>query len=216
MKDRKRNRLKDYDYSQGGCYFVTICTKDRMNHFGEIVNGEMILNPAGNIAYKMWVGLENICDNIALDAFVIMPNHIHGIVIITDDNVKKKFVPVGDASAVKIINEDFSTRNEENPKAGINREMRPLQENDIKYDRTKMILSKIIQAYKAETTRRIKRISNINSIWQRSFYDHIIRGERDFFNIQGYIQNNPMQWEWDEENILCLKKAPGTVAAVPY
>jgi putative transposase len=171
MKDRKPNRLKDYDYSQGGCYFVTICTKDRTDHFGEIENGDMILNEYGKIAFNNWELISNHFEHLHLDAFVIMPNHVHGIIVITDN-------PVGVAY------------------------MRPLQ----KIDKTKMLLSKIIQQYKSSVKRDICKQFHKSFIWQRSFYDRIIRNEKEFYNIQEYIQNNPMQWEWDEENILCLEK----------
>ena len=84
MKERKSNRLKGFDYSQGGGYFVTICTKNRHNHFGDIKNGEMILNDSGKIADEMFKGIEN-----DLDKYVVMPNHIHWIIIITDDIVTR-------------------------------------------------------------------------------------------------------------------------------
>jgi REP element-mobilizing transposase RayT len=94
MKNRKLTRLKDYDYSHAGCYFVTICTHERVNHFGDIVNGEMVLNKCGEIANEMWKGLPRVFSNVTLDQHVVMPNHIHGIVAIIDE-------PVGNASSLK-------------------------------------------------------------------------------------------------------------------
>ena len=107
MKERKLNRLKDYDYSQNGYYFVTICTKNREAWFGKIESDKMILNMFGEITKNFWVEIPKHFKNVSLDEFIVMPNHIHGIVII-----------VGNAY------------------------MRSLQ------DRTKMLLSRIIQQYK--------------------------------------------------------------------
>ncbi len=174
MKTRKCNRLKDYDYSEEGCYFVTICTNDKVNYFGEIQNAGMILNEYGKIAFNMWAGLPNVFKNIELDEFVVMPNHIHGIIIINNNVGNAYPVPenesnsiVGDASSGLITNNQFLINGEENHEGKTNPQMRPVQENFKKYDRTKMQLSKIIHAYKSETTRRIKRISKIKSVWQR-------------------------------------------------
>ncbi|MFA5804016.1 MAG: transposase [Melioribacteraceae bacterium] len=82
MKERKRNRLQEYDYSQSGYYFVTLCTDDHKPFFGKIINGEMILNQFGYIIKNNWIRIQSLHKNIELDEFVIMPNHIHGIIII--------------------------------------------------------------------------------------------------------------------------------------
>ena len=86
MKQRKRNRLKYYDYSQVGWYFVTVCTQNRYHHFGKIKNEKMILNEIGKIAEKYWIEIPKHFPNIELDEYIIMPNHIHGIIIIDPDN----------------------------------------------------------------------------------------------------------------------------------
>lgn len=96
MKDypeRKRNRLKNYDYSQNGRYFVTICVKNRMEFFGKIINGKMILNIYGRIVQQSWLDLPNHYKNCHLGQFIVMPNHIHGIVVIKND-----IFPVGNGS----------------------------------------------------------------------------------------------------------------------
>src|SRR3990172_6630712 len=180
MKQRKPNRLKNYDYSKSGCYFVTICTDNRQHYFGEIINGEVMLNEHGRIAYDMWKGLLKVFENIALDIFVVMPNHMHGIIMI--DNPPNE--PVGDAYS-EINNKNINSgkittgRNEsESP------DMRPLQEikrlqfndnegNDSnlidmrplqKIDRSKMFLCKIIQLYKSKVTRLINNKRRIKKI----------------------------------------------------
>ncbi len=174
MLKRKANRLKDYHYSQAGCYFVTICTKDKVNHFGSIRNDKMILNNIGKIAYNNWQNIKNHFDNVELDVFVIMPNHIHGIVNIIEPDYRIN--PIEDAH------------------------MRP----NIKtlQSRTKMALSKIIQQYKSSVTRDVNARYKNYFGWQRSFYEHIIRNDKSFYNIQEYIYYNPMKWAIDIENRL--------------
>lgn len=245
MKERKPNRLKGYDYSQGGGYFVTISTKYRDNHFGEINKGEMILNDCGKIAYEMFKGIENIHKNIVLDKYVVMPNHIHGIIIITDPIVgdaysipqnknlqgkysvnlslnlssknmrpvqkllinKNTYIIVGDAYSMP---QNKNLQGKYSDKITINSSssnMRPLPDNNYDYDRSKMLLSKVIQLYKSAVMKQIKRRSTkpnstIPSIWQRSFHDHIIRNEKSYNNIWEYIHYNPLKWEWDIENRL--------------
>lgn len=86
MKQRKRNRLKYYDYSQAGWYFVTVCTQNHNHHFGEVKNEKMIFNEIGKIVKKYWNNIPSHFPNIILDEFIIMPNHIHGIIIIDPEN----------------------------------------------------------------------------------------------------------------------------------
>lgn len=152
---RKPNRLKYYDYSNAGWYYVTICTNDHKNHFGEIINSKKDLNDAGKIVYEYWEKIEKLHKNIELDYFVIMPNHIHGIIIINS---------VGDAN--------FASPT----------------------DRTKMELCKLLQQFKRAVTLKIKSINHESNFkWQRSFYDRIIRNEKELFNIRKYIKQNPLK-----------------------
>ena len=158
---RKLNRLKNYDYSQSGCYFVTICTKNKEEWLGQIESGKMILNKFGEITKNFWVEIPKHVNNITLDEFIVMPNHIHGIVLI-----------VGNAY------------------------MRSLQ------NRTKMLLSRIIQQYKSSVTREINSLQNDFCFkWHKSFYDHIIRNEKTLNKIREYIVSNPLKWDLDKKNI---------------
>ncbi len=153
---RKPNRLINYDYSNTGWYYITICTNDHKNHFGEVINSKMDLNDAGKIVYEYWEKIEKLHKNIELDYFVIMPNHIHGIIIINS---------VGDAN--------FASPT----------------------DRTKMELCKLLQQFKRAVTLKIKSINHESNFkWQRSFYDRIIRNEKELFNIRKYIRQNPTRW----------------------
>jgi len=161
--ERKPNRLKEYDYSNVGWYYVTICTEKHITYFGRIKNGEMIPIELGKIADKCWKEIPKHFPETELDEYVIMPNHIHGIIIIN------KYV--GDAKFA------FPT------------------------DRTKMTLSKTIQQFKRAVTIEIKtKYPKSNFQWQRSFYDRIIRNEKELSYIRRYIQQNPLKWEF-EKNI---------------
>jgi putative transposase len=164
MRERKRNRLKDYNYSQEGYYFVTICTKDREEWFGNIEQESVNLSRYGKIAHDFWVGIPTHFENVAIDELSVMPNHMHGILIIEGDMVGNAY-------------------------------MRSLQ------NRTNMLLSKIIQQYKASVTRKINSLEGgLHFGWQKSFYDHVIRNDRSLDNLRQYIINNSLKWELDIEN----------------
>ncbi len=193
MKQRKPTRLKDYDYSKGGGYFVTICTKNRMNRFGDIVNGEMVLNSSGKIASSMIAGITKVFNNILIDRFIVMPNHVHCIINIIEN------LPVGNASERRITQSSQTFIERLTPNAAMSSEMRSV--DDTPNDRTKMLLSKVVQLYKSSVTKRVKKIEkSVYSLWQSSFHDRIIRNEREYGNIQLYIVNNPLRWELDIEN----------------
>lgn len=166
MNTRKPNRLKEFDYSQSGYYFVTICTKNRVEYFGEIQKEQMTLNQFGEIAKRFWFEIPDHFENLKIDESIILPNHVHGILIISGDSI------VGDAN------------------------LRPLR-----YDRSKMLLSKAMQGYEAAVTREINKLQNkVVFKWQRSFYDHIIRNDEGLYKIRKYIRYNPLKWEYDQEN----------------
>jgi len=174
MKNRKPNRLRNYNYSQNGMYFVTICIKNRFKCFGEIKSGKMVFNKLGKIAEKCYLEIPNHFPDVFLDEFVIMPNHVHVIIETGADNAS-----VGNA------------------------EMRSKIKNNEKIDRTKMLLSKAIHGFKASVTKEINRMKdyNVEFGWQKSFYDHIIRNEISLNKIREYIQTNPQMWERDRNNM---------------
>jgi putative transposase len=176
MKNRKSNRLKNYDYSQNGIYFVTICTKNRDEFFGEIKNGKIILNELGITAEKYLLEIPKHFSNSILDKFIVMPNHIHLIVEICDDDDD---VGTADLRSLPI---------------------RSLPIRSIPTNRTKMLLSKIIHGFKSSITREINKKNPNIFQWQRSFYDHVIRNETSLNKIREYIIKNPEMWERDKNN----------------
>lgn len=181
---RRSIRLKDYDYSQAGAYYVTINVQNRECLFGEIVNDEMILNEAGMMVIEQWLALLERFPNIELDVYQIMPNHFHGIIVIIE--------PVG---ATLVVAQNMDAQNfvdSRNSRAGT---------------RPAPTLGDMIGAFKSITTNEyIKGVDNKNwqqfykRLWQRNYYEHVIRDEKDLNRIRDYIQSNPMNWDEDEEN----------------
>ena len=178
MRHRKSNRLQHYDYSQAGYYFVTICTQNRNELFGEIIDNQVLTNAAGDMVVKTWNELPIFNHGIQIDQFQIMPNHIHGIIVVVGDG----------------------------PRAVPN-EPRPLPDGQPQGVVPTLSLSDVVHRFKTLTTRlyiqgvRKKRWKPFNTkLWQRSFYDHVIRDEQSLHDVREYIQHNPLNWELDENN----------------
>jgi len=165
---RRSIRLRGYDYSQPGAYFVTLCTHKRKRLFGEILNGEMKLNNRGWKVVNHWEWLAKRYDYVSLDEFIVMPNHLHGIVVLTK---------VDDASKVSGQEQSQPTH-----------KRKPL--------------GRLIGAFKTASTNQINRSSTIigSKLWQRGFWEHIIRNEQELNLIRAYIRNNPAQWGLDNLN----------------
>ncbi|GIV71404.1 transposase [Caldilinea sp.] len=171
---RRSIRLKGYDYTQPGAYFITICTHDRAHFFGAVVNGVMRLNDAGCIAAQCWRDIPVHFPHVQLDVFVIMPNHIHGVlwIVANDNNAGTQNVGATHASPL--------------PPRG------PVPQS----------VGAIIGQFKSAVTKRINELRHTPSapIWQRNYYEHIIRDERALNAIRRYIQENPLRWHLDREN----------------
>ena len=165
---RRSIRLKEYDYSQAGEYFVTICTHDHECMFGEIINGEMRLNAIGKIVNEEWLRTTRIRPGIELDVFVLMPNHIHGIIVIKDES------PISNVGTHSC--------------ASLQRKPRSL--------------GSIIAGFKSATTKRINEMRHTPSfpVWQKRFYDRIIRSDKVLVNIRGYISHNVVKWALEKDN----------------
>ena len=164
-------RLKHWDYSSDGAYFITICTKDRIEYFGEIINGKMKLSGIGKIVYDEWIKTEQIRQNVHLDEWVVMPNHFHAIVIIENDNV---IGPVGACRGM------------------------PLQQFAKPQSKS---LSMIVNHFKSAVKRWCNKNGFEYFQWQRNYYEHIIRNETELYIKRRYIINNPMKWELDKNNL---------------
>jgi REP element-mobilizing transposase RayT len=170
---RRSIRLKGYDYSKAGLYFITICVQNRECLFGKIENEEMVLNDAGKMIETEWMNLKIRFPNIELNEFVVMPNHFHGIleivgatlVVAPIDDIMEKGQPQGIAPMNKTI-------------------------------------GNMMDAFKSITTvEYIRGVKNLGwkpfngKLWQRNYYEHIIRNQQSYENISNYIQNNPAKWQ---------------------
>jgi len=187
IHNRRSVRLQNYDYSSEGAYFVTLCTQNRECLFGEIVNEQMILNEYGKIVEQCWNDLPNHYDNIVLDAYVIMPDHFHGIILITDNVWAIHELPIHELPIHELPRQ--------------NQHELPIHESPIQspQQRRKMLLPKIIGRFKMNSAKQINQMRNTPgiSVWQRNYYEHIIRNEKSLENIRNYIINNPLQWYYD-------------------
>ena len=167
---RRSIRLRQHDYSLGGSYFITICTHDRDCLFGDVVEGEMRLNPLGEIAREEWHGSAGLRPGLALDTFVVMPNHVHSIVTIiaADDVGAHSNAPSRDTS----------------------------------FQRSPRSVATFIGGFKGAVTRRVNALRDTtgSQVWQRNYYEHVIRDEDEFQRIRWYIEDNPRRWSEDEYN----------------
>lgn len=179
MHRRRSIRLKHYDYAQAGAYFVTICTHQRGCLFGAAANGAVRLNEYGCIAGDAWGELPGHYGYLALDAFVVMPNHVHGILVLPSDDV-----PVVGAGFKPAPTKSDPMTN--TPAPAMRRHGLP----------------EIVRAFKTFSARRVNKIRQTPGVpvWQRGYYEHIIRDDESLRRIREYIWNNPAQWENDEEN----------------
>lgn len=194
---RRSIRLEGYDYAQEGLYFITICSQDRAHLFGHIDNAEMILNAYGKIAHTEWQNTEQIRNNCRIREFIIMPNHIHGIIEIlfkkeAENEIGKFQSPsqtIGSIirgfkiATIKKI-KDLILKEEFNPNSeGINpnnlREFNSNNPDELQFAPTEKIKSLDFK------------------IWQRNYYEHIIRNEKAYQRISNYIKTNPINWEKD-------------------
>lgn len=182
---RRSIRLKGYDYTQAGAYFVTIVTHQRECLCGEINNGVLQLNPQGQRIAECWEALARHFPFPELDSYVIMPNHLHGIVVLTRALIDERR---GEAFA------ETSAQREASAQANAS----PLPPRGTKPGS----LNAVIQNFKSVSTRKINQMQNTagNIIWQRNYYEHIIHSEPELERIRAYIENNPAQWTHDTEN----------------
>jgi len=196
-------RLQTWYYGWNAAYFVTICTQNREHYFGEITSGnKMEFLPVGIIADILWHEIKNHTQNIELDAFIVMPNHIHGIIILNgDDNTGIAGIN-GAPNAVSNDGVDDGANVVETRHA-LSLQPQPQPQKTIGQQRFqnqgKNTLSSIIGSYKSAVTKHANRLEFANG-WQSRFYDHVIRDEKSFQRIRQYIINNPQNWDTDKFN----------------
>ena len=184
---RRSIRLKGYDYTHAGAYFVTICTHDRQCLFGEVVDGIVQLNAFGEIVRDEWLRTADVRPNVELDTFVVMPNHIHGIIVLRDNDGRGTLHGRGTLQRAPTI-EQFG---------------KP----------TSNSIPTIVRLFKSATTKRIneRRGTPGSPVWQRNYYEHIIRHEESLNRIRQYILDNPLSWAMDRENPDAVEPEPEEV-----
>lgn len=184
---RRSIRLQGHDYSAAGAYFLTICTQDRVCVLGHITGGEVMLSPFGETASEVWLQVPLKYQNVELDEFVVMPNHIHGIVAITDSDV----------GAVGAVHE-LPLPGSSGGAAGAIHEL-PLQSRQ---ERRRMLIPRVVGYFKMNSGKRIneQRGTPGAAVWQRNYYEHVVRNERELNAIRQYIDDNPLQWDLDDDN----------------
>jgi putative transposase len=218
---RRSIRLKGYDYTQPGAYFVTICTYHRDEIFGKIINGEMNLSPLGEIVCAEWMRSAELRKEIRIfdDEFIIMPNHLHGIGwIVGADGVRPEkdgvrpekdgvlpenpTLPIKERAQALRPNVQGQDAGREEQDAG--REDQDARRASLRRDPRS--LGSFIAGFKASVSSRAGRELNMTGIWQRNYYEHIVRNDRELNNIRWYIRNNPLNWHLDRDNAQNIRK----------
>ncbi len=192
--NRRSIRLKGYDYSRAGRYFVTLNCQDRAHLFGTVVDGEMQLNEAGQVARDCWLAIPDHFPNVILHEFVIMPDHVHGIIEL-----------VGAVRAVRANND--SPPPKPKPKSPpLQGDLPPSLPKDdeektadakqkaVSFRSPSKTIGSIIRGFKIGVTKWMRANTDVQKVWQRNYHDHIIRDERAFQNISAYIRDNPKNW----------------------
>jgi putative transposase len=181
---RRSIRLPGYDYSQPGAYFITICAHDGEPLFGEIIDGIMHLNRFGHVVQACWSNLPRHYPNVMLDEFMVMPTHTHMIIVLTGD-------PASTAPAAEHI-------------PPVEQRIAPARHD----------LSEIVRSFKTFSARRINalRRSTGTPVWQRNYYERIIRDDHALQTIRKYIRDNPLRWHLDRYNSAAIGPDPGAAA----
>lgn len=196
FKGKYRNesfRLKGWDYRNNGSYFITICTHKMNYFFGHIAGGEMFLNEIGEFAHKFWAEIPEHFAHVRLGEFVVMPNHVHGVIII--DNILASSTVVGspncdDPTTIWMDKQETDFKNRVTRQKGTNKKMSDITPKSGS-------VSTIINSYKSVVTKKARKI-DLNFKWQSKFHDRIIRDRREFKNVENYIRNNPKNWKDDD------------------
>ena len=192
--NRRSIRLKGYDYTRPGAYFVTICTQNRACLFWDDHNDKIVLSPMGLIAKRAWLDLPRHYAHAQMDAFCIMPNHVHGIIVLNCDDVSPR--RGGSAPAADIGPGQMIDCNRPLP---FQPQTRPY--SDDTGDRHG--LPELVRAFKSFSARRINAARHTPGVpvWQRNYYEHIIRNQDEWQRIRDYILANPENWGVDEDHI---------------
>lgn len=216
-------RLSSWNYGTPGGYFVTICTKDRVQYFGDVVDGKMQLSAIGQIAEQSWQEIPDHCENVRIDEYVVMPNHVHGILFIErrldndDGKNNNEYFPTMnndnhsdlDNSAGPVVETFHGTSLPDSPPRDHLPRGKLLPPNgSLSLSHTMSAISPkrgslgaIVRSYKSSVTRYCRQNGYSHFAWQSRFYEHVIRADGSIDYIRRYIVNNPKNWQRDQHNV---------------
>jgi REP element-mobilizing transposase RayT len=186
---RRSIRLKNFDYSTHGAYFITICSEHRACFFGKIETDEMQLSATGDIARRCWMNIPVQFKSAEIDEYVLMPNHFHAIVFLLGEESDS----INQTQGGVITQTQEGLMNQTPTVDGAGRDW-------ILMKCQKLSLGKIIRHFKAKASKLIHDSSEAQFAWQRNYYEHIIRDDHELDRIREYIRTNPLKWQWDREN----------------
>ena len=195
VQKRQSTRLKGFDYGSEALYFITICSNDRIHLFGEIAEGEMNLNDCGKIALKCWMEIPQHFPHTRLHEFIIMPDHIHGIIEIVENMgsgfVEEKNIGGGFVGA-KNMDSGFVGAKNISP-----------QQNPTAFKSPEKTIGSIVRGFKIGVTQWLRNefpdaFTKNRVVWQRNYYDRIIRDTNESKRITKYIRENPQNWNKDK------------------
>ncbi|MEN8122777.1 MAG: transposase [Bacteroidota bacterium] len=200
IHNRKSIRLKGYDYSKAGLYFITICVQNRACLFGNITNGKMNLNDAGVMVENEWVALPKRFQNIKLHEYIVMPNHFHAILEIVPKNKNTSTQNENIVGPTLVVDPNNKKGHPNGQPQGM-----PQQETNLDIPPRKKTLGDMVGAFQSITTvEYIRGVKNNNwqrfdkKLWQRNYWEHIIRNEPEYYRIANYIRENPDKWDKDK------------------
>ena len=191
---RKSYRLKGYDYSKPGFYFITICTRNMEYLFGDIIQNTMVLNEGGIIVRECWNAIPTHYPKVVLHEYIIMPNHIHGILEISAQGLSDA---VGVQNLEPLQHQIIQANQQiDLGRYGKNKEPRMHKFQHI----IPGSIGSIIRGFEIGVTKWFRANTDIYTVWQRNFHDSIIRSPKSIYRITRYIKNNPKNWSRDEFN----------------
>jgi REP element-mobilizing transposase RayT len=188
---RRSTRLPGHDYASPGAYFVTVCTRGRLLHFE--------VSAVRAFAETCWLAIPDHAPRVTVDEWVVMPNHVHGIIVINEPANETADVSLDHRRGGVQLNAPTANANDES-RPNLDSTSRDAASPFSRLSPRRHTLSVIVRTYKAAVTTAARRAGHTDFAWQRGFYEHIIRGPRELDSIRRYIRDNPRQWDLDRDN----------------
>jgi REP element-mobilizing transposase RayT len=215
--NRRSIRIQGYDYAQAGAYFITICAYQRQCLFGRIVDGRVQLNRWGQIVTEEWLRSEEVRPTVMLDVFVVMPNHLHGIIVLTESVGATRWVAHSEHHDPANVGATRWVAQPDSPNVHRQASCRDMRFHAVEQRATRRVaptgptrgsIGAIVGQVKPAVSKRVNALRHTPgaTLWQRNYYEHIIRDADDYEEIRWYIENNPARWTEDRENPVLLRR----------